>query len=168
MDADELPAALTLAIPSALSLREHQALRRYALGNQVVEAGALLGASTITLGQAASRLISVDTHMGYTADTWAAYKSNLLRAGVAHRVMPIRGEAVAHLPKWECDFTFIDLTGQHGLTLAALQASRSELVAVHDYQRQGCTGVESALRAAGVRLIEVVDTLAIGWRRLSL
>lgn len=90
-------------IPTALSSREDQALRRYAMGRVVVEAGALLGHSTIQLARTAKRVTSIDRHSGYTYwpnDTLRSFNRNMEVAGVANRVQSIVGDfsLLAHFP----------------------------------------------------------------------
>lgn len=164
----QLAAAALQTVPTAISQREADCLARHARDKRVVEAGALLGASTITLARTAVHVVSIDRHMGYTGDTWAAYLSNLDRAGVRLRVTAIRGEAIAQLPKHDADMAFIDLTGEYGLTLSAINATTAPLIAIHDYQRVRCEGVARAIKTAGLRLVEVVDSLAVAIRVGSL
>jgi protein-L-isoaspartate O-methyltransferase len=73
-------------IPTALSLPEARELARLAEGRRVVEAGALLGFSTVVLARAAASVVSVDRHEGYDAPTLGKFLRNLDRFGVQGRV----------------------------------------------------------------------------------
>lgn len=146
--------------PTAMSAPEARLLQRYADGRRVVEAGALLGYSTIRLAQVAARVVSIDRHEGYSAPTYRRFRSNIERAGVSRRVTPVVGDAVALLPQHAADLAFIDLTGQLALTAAAMKAAQARLVAVHDLGRAYCQ-VDEAIVAAGFRVVEAVDTLAV-------
>jgi len=151
-------------IPSALSLREDAALRRWSKDRRVVEAGALLGHSTVEIGRVARSLISIDRHTGYDNqpnNTLRQYMRNLEVAFLNIAVLAIVGDAVTELPKYSADFVFIDLCGTHAVTLAAIQAARAPFVGVHDYQRQNCKGVGSAIEAIGFPVIERTDSLVI-------
>lgn len=150
-------------IPTALSSREDQALRRYAMGRVVVEAGALLGHSTIQLARTAKRVTSIDRHSGYTYwpnDTLRSFNRNMEVAGVANRVQSIVGDfsLLAHFP---AHFAFIDLCGTFANTLAAIRAARAPLIGIHDYERQSCSGVALAVAASGYAIVERVDSLVI-------
>lgn len=147
--------------PSALSARETRLLQHYAHQRRVVEAGALLGYSTIMLARVAARVVSIDKHEGYTTPTLRRYMTNLERASVLPRVTPIVGDAIELLPRHAADLAFIDLTGERELTLAALLAVRAPIVGVHDVTRSRCRGVCDAIRIAGYSSLAHVDTLAI-------
>lgn len=152
-------------VPSSLSIREVAALRRWAEGRRVVEAGALLGFSAIHLAQVASTVVSVDRHEGYTAPTLRQFMSNLDRLAVRHLVRPVVGDALLELPSIQADLAFIDLTGTQQITLGAIRAANARLIAIHDLCRPRCGGVEAAIREAGLKVVEHVDSLAICERR---
>jgi hypothetical protein len=145
--------------PSALSPRETDALQRWARARRCVEAGALLGYSTIHMAQVASGVVSIDRHEGYSGPTWKPYLSNLERAGVRHRVLPVKGDVFDALPHVDGDFGFIDLTGTYDVTRKALSLMRAHFVGVHDATRSRCEGVGQALR--DYITLEHVDTLVI-------
>lgn len=149
------------SVPTSMSDRETRLLQFYARDRRVVEAGALLGYSTIQLASVARSVVSIDKHAGYTAPTYRQFRSNLERFGVAHKGTPIVGDALDHLPGHTGDLGFLDLTGHRGLTRAALQACRAPLVAIHDFDRAHCPGVAQAIRDLQLRVVEQVDTLVI-------
>jgi hypothetical protein len=66
-------------IQTALSNSECTLLRRIAAGRRVVEAGALLGFSTVLLASVAASVVSIDRHEDYGPSTWRPYRSNLVR-----------------------------------------------------------------------------------------
>lgn len=146
-------------VPCALSGRERAALRRWCRNRRVVEAGALLGGSTIEIARAATSLVSIDRHEGYSAPTYRQFRSNLDRARVTVRA--VVGDAVVELPRFAADAAFIDLTGEYALTLAAIRATTAPLVLVHDLGRVRCRGVEQALLASHLHILEHIDTLAV-------
>lgn len=148
-------------VPTALSSREVRALQDLARGRKVVEAGALLGGSTIIMARVAREVVSIDRHEGYTAPTLRQFMSNMDRAGVSNVVRPVVGNAHELLDKHPAELAFIDLTGRLEDTLAALKAVRAPIVAVHDLCRSHCEGVEAAIRASGLHIVGHVDTLAI-------
>ena len=153
--------------PSSLSVREAECLQRWAEGKLVVEAGALLGFSTIKLAQVASRVISIDRHLNYTLPTLKQFKGNLVRAGVRDKVTIVVECCLSALPRYPAEFGFIDLTGQQRLTQLALEACQAPIVGVHDLHRPYCEGVETAIRKAGFEVLEAVDTLAICRRKIG-
>lgn len=126
----------------------------------MVEAGALLGFSTIKLSHVAASVVSIDKHEGYTTSTYRRFMSNIERFGDRYRVQPIVGDAVDRLQAIDADVAFIDLTGQFDLTRSAMRAVRPDLVLVHDVGRAHCQ-VDAAIVAAGFRVVEAVDTLAL-------
>src|SRR3990167_1887021 len=147
--------------PTSLSKREASLLQFHARGRTVVEAGSLLGGSTIYLAEVASRVFSIDRHLSYTVPTLRRFKSNLLRAGIADKVDVIVECALSALPRYPADFGFIDLTGQYRITKLALEAIQAPIVGVHDVGRAYCSGVSEAIKMTNFEVIEQVDTLAI-------
>lgn len=148
-------------IPCALSPRERAVLQRWARWRRVVEAGALLGGSTVTLASVAAHVTSIDRHEGYSGPTLRPYLANLDRYGVRPRVRPLVGDATALLPSVEADVGFLDLTGTYAVTLAALRALRAPVALVHDVGRPHCHGVEAAILTVGGRPLAHVDTLVV-------
>ena len=147
--------------PTSISRREAEALQRWAYGRRVIEAGSLLGGSTIIIAEVAAHVTSIDKHQDYTTPTARRFHSNLLRAGLAGKVDSIIGDCRVELPRSTGDFTFLDLTGDYLLTKQALLASTTPLVAVHDMGRVRCGGVEQAIRELGYEILEHVDTLVV-------
>lgn len=139
---------------------ETRLLQRVTRDKHVVEAGALLGYSTIRIAEVARKVVSIDRHEGYTTDTYRRYRSNLQRARVRDRVAVVRAEAVPAIKAAVGDVGFVDLTGQFELTRDALRAMQPRLVLVHDVGRAHCR-VDDAIGAAGFRVVEAVDTLAL-------
>ena len=125
-----------------------------------MEAGALLGGSALLLEETAASVVSIDRHEGYGLSTLRPYLSNLSRFSKG-RIDARIGDAIEELPRVVADVALIDLTGAEALTAAALKAVRAPLVAVHDFGRQRCAGVERAIGRSDFRIIHIVDTLAI-------
>lgn len=125
----------------------------------MVEAGALLGGSTVHLAKVASSVVSIDKHEGYSAPTYRQYRSNLTRYG-AYNVVPIIGDALSALPLFSGDVAFVDLTGERALTTNAILSLHKDisLVAVHDYGRPHCD-IPSVVR--GWRVWRRADTLLV-------
>lgn len=148
--------------PTALSQAETALLQRLARDRTVVEAGALLGYSTIRLAEVSpAPVVSIDRHGGYSGDTKARFLSNLDRAGVRHRVHPVIGEAVAELARTSAAMAFIDLTGEYDLTMNAARAAQTKIVAIHDYGRFNCPGVARAVKDLRWPVVERADTLIV-------
>lgn len=144
-------------IPTAMSAREAQALQRFARGQRVVECGALLGYSTLVLADVATSVVSVDRHSGYGPSTLRAFRSNI--EGVPN-ITSVVGDARDVLPHLCAERYFIDLDGTYETTRAMIDAIRGDaMIAVHDFARSHCAGVERAIRDCEV--LEVIDTLAI-------
>ena len=63
------------------------------------------------------------------------------------RVQPVRALFENAPPSANYGFAFADLTGQYAVTARFLEATKHiALVAVHDFGRTGCDGVEKAVR----------------------
>jgi hypothetical protein len=151
--------------PSSLSDRETACLQRWARDKRVVEAGALLGYSTIKLAEVATHVVSIDKHEGYTTPTLRRYLTNLERAGVRGKVTPLVGDAPPLLASVrDVDFAFIDLTGKGDLTMTSIMRSHAPIVGVHDFGRPGCE-VEGVVRLLWSHyrwtILELVDTLVV-------
>lgn len=149
-------------IPTALSRREAERLAWYAAGRTVVEAGALLGFSTIALAETADRVYSIDRHTGYygTKLSERTFRRNLDVCNVAGKVQCVIGD-VRLVSGFPADFAFIDLDGTCGTTLRAISAVRSTLIGIHDFARLNCRGVEEAIRLSGMPVIERADSLIV-------
>lgn len=154
------------AIPTALSLREAQRLQHYARDRYVLEVGALLGFSTVVMARVARQVLSIDRHTGYDKlpnDTYKQFRRNLEVYNVRGKVVPVLGDFRV-MSKWGSDLCFIDLDGTHATTLEAIKLCRAPICAVHDYDRQNCHGVSSAVRASGYPVMERVDSLIVLWK----
>lgn len=151
-------------IPTALSEREARRLQHYALGAQVVEAGALLGFSTIAMAEVAQSVVSIDHHRGYFGNKYslALFLRNIDVCNVAHKVTTVVADASAL--RWHSentDFAFIDLDGKKSTTLRAIQMCQASIIAVHDYARLNCGGVAAAVTASSLEVIERADSLIV-------
>ena len=151
-------------IPSALTAREDAALRRWSYQRIVTEAGALLGHSTVEIARTARMVTSIDRHAGYDGipnDTLRLFQRNIEVADITIPIVCVVGDAIAELPKYPANFVFIDLCGTLAVTLAAIKAAKAQFIAVHDFQRQNCSGVGMAVEASGLPVIERIDSMVI-------
>jgi hypothetical protein len=150
-------------IPTALSPREVDCLQAFCRTMRVVEAGALLGYSTLAIAAVAHSVISIDRHRGYGPTTWGAYRSNI--EGIPN-IIPVRADAARVLGAFTADRYFLDLDGTLPTMRAVLDAIPYHVpVAVHDCCRSGCDGVEEALRELDYDVTAHVDSLVIARRR---
>lgn len=150
-------------IPTALSKAETDFLLRVCRNLRVVEAGALLGYSTLVMGSVASHVTSIDRHEGYSGSTFNRYTQNLHRYSRGN-VRTVCANALTALPGLVGDVAFIDLTGDEALTRNAVLALNPSirLALVHDLGRVACDGVAAALNSLrDWRLIEGVDTIGV-------
>lgn len=150
-------------IPSAVSKREAQVLQQRAAGRAVVEAGSLLGYSTIQLARTARHVVSIDRHTGYhhwKNDSLRQLRRNIEVAGVAQKVTVVVGD-LFRMQQPAADFMFIDLDGLYATTLKAIQLARAAIIGVHDFERTSCKGVAQAVADCGLKVIERVDSLVI-------
>jgi len=160
----------TIEIPTALTVGETKLLQSIAAGKSVIEAGSLLGYSTVAMARRARQVHAIDPHDGYPAfaprPTLDVFLRNIRRHGVTERVVPVVGSVLDVLPGLSADVCFLDLTGARELTQAALELALDAcpVVAVHDYARGGCDGctrvVDFEVRARGLRVTRV-DTLVV-------
>lgn len=129
----------------------------------MIEAGALLGASTVVMAEKAARVISIDRHQGYGPSTLNPFLSNV--AGFSN-VIPVVADARRIIGSLKGDKYFIDLDGSYETTKAVLEEIPYTLpVAIHDFRRQNCSGVEKAILELDYEVQTVVDTLAVIRRR---
>jgi hypothetical protein len=156
-----------IRIPTALSLPETEMLRSMAAFRNVVEAGTLLGYSTVVMAKVARKVTSIDRHTGYDKlpyDTWREYLNNLERFNVAKNVTSVKGPYEL-LSEYQADFTFIDLDGTFDTTFGAILRCSSPWIGIHDYDRNGCKGVAQAIDVAAacgaVKIVTQKDTLMI-------
>ena len=148
-------------VPTSISDRESSCLSRWARDKRVIEAGALLGGSTIILARAARHVVSIDRHEGYSGPTLAGFLSNLERAGVRGKVIPVVGDAIQMMRFPGMEFGFLDLTGEWDSTFYGIHYCSAKIIGIHDLGRPNCAGVEKAISYARLKVIEHVDTLAI-------
>lgn len=147
-------------IPTSISPRELDVMLRLARGKRVVEFGALLGFSTISMAKVASKVISIDKHEHYGPSTLNQFGSNLDAFGVKGKVEVriVDVEASDHVFG---DVGFIDLNGTLKTTLQAIEKCRCPVIMIHDLNRTGCAGVEEAIKKAGLHICKHVDSLAV-------
>lgn len=150
-------------IPTALSAREASLLRSYAQGRHVVEAGSLLGYSTIQLARTARSVVAIDRHNGY--DHWPNDTLRLLKRNldVCHLLSRVRilVQDYSALSEFQSDFVFIDLCGTYEITLSAILSAQAPLIAVHDFERQSCKGVKQAIEACKFKVRERQDSIVV-------
>jgi predicted O-methyltransferase YrrM len=170
-----IPADVTSAVTSEEALQ----LARLARNKVMLELGAHYGFSTIVLASVADKVYSVDWHRGDIhagmGDSWQAFNFNLIRYGVADRVVICRGRFESEVPKLAeqgiiCDGAFID--GMHDeesvsrdLALALLVVKPGGFISFHDFGRGPSTGhsefkITEVATRFGVQ--GVVGTLAWG------
>lgn len=164
-------------IPTALTVAESERLEELADDRFVLEAGALLGYSTIVLARVAAHVVSVDPHDGYPADdprpTLDSYLANLKRYDVVDRVTPVLMTldlALPFLTPEYFDLVFFDLTGEYEDTAQAMRSVEHWLtgglaaLAVHDCGHPEWPGVQRAVAEFGERTgiePQLVDRLAV-------
>lgn len=150
-----------IKIPTAVSLREIDLLNQHVLDKNVLEIGSLLGYSTIHIARNAHRVTSIDPHEDYPykdADsTINKFKNNLYYYNI-HNVRIFK-DFFKNVKIEKYDFAFIDLDGTYETTLRTLEYVKDiPLIAVHDFTRQRCSGVEEAIKEKKLNIIQVVDT----------
>lgn len=161
-------------IPTAITGPEAAALREIAAGKTVLEIGALLGFSTVTLAGVASRVVSVDPHEGYPADqprpTLHRFLENI--APVRDRITVCLGsdrDVFPYLASRSFDVVFIDATGEYEDTRRIMRGAIPLLrhigtLAVHDCGHPAWPGAAHAIREfseSWCRPYALVDRLAI-------
>jgi hypothetical protein len=171
-------------IPTALTLAETEKLQEICRDKYVMEIGALLGYSTVAIGQVAKGITSIDPHEGYpehdpkpTFETWLA---NVKRYGVLNKITPVRNTwqnaFSLYDRKWKCplpyDVVFMDLTGRYEDTKECLMhfhpewGWRLKTICVHDCGHPDWPGVMEAVKEfrdfLGMHAIyEQIDKLGI-------
>jgi hypothetical protein len=146
-------------IPTALTPAETRFLVRLAAGKRVLEAGALLGFSTITMAKAGASVVSIDRHCGYGPTTLRPFLNNLALHGCQGVEVVVGDVREVELPG--VDLAVLDLTGQRALTEAALIKVAAPWILLHDAGRQNCEGVGEAIRAQNLQVAEGVGTFAL-------
>lgn len=165
-----------------LLYEEGKALYELARGKRVLEIGSYCGKSTICLAQTARHVVSVDPHDGrgtpQPKDTFATFRDNLARYGVAEIVDTRRAVASKVGLEAEPGFDLVFIDGAHDFASvdADIAWSRERLAAgglltFHDYRRRpgehdggwdpGVTQAVDALLAAGGQLLMTRGTLAV-------
>jgi len=174
-----------LDIPTGLTEPEAVALQQLAAGKRVLEVGALLGFSTVILAQVADEVASVDPHDGYPfndpRDTWVPFNNNLLRYGVADKVLTYRDRYTARTAaligdEWGApNFAFLDLDGTYENTFKVMELvaehmavpmddREATILAVHDYGLPEWPGAGAAIRDYCTQTqthFGLIDTLAL-------
>jgi Methyltransferase domain len=164
-------------IPTALTRAESEAIEELANDCFVLEAGALLGYSTVVMARVAAHVVSVDPHDDYPAadprPTFDQYQDNIERFDVEFRVTTVLttlDKALPFLIPDYFDFVFLDLSGEYEDTIRAMRGVEHWLtgglvaLAVHDCGHPDWPGVSAAVSEfAGATGIEpgIVDRLAI-------
>lgn len=157
---------------------EPEAAALYALATtcpaHVVEIGCYQGGTSWLLANACDRLTMIDpcTHSRTSREL---VRKNL--EGMWHKTTWLRTIDHKMYPMWEGTVSMLFLDHDHGLqsTIDSLLGWRPHMapgapVCVHDYgpkkkRRQTAEKVEAAVKASGIEVCEVVDTLAIcRWR----
>jgi hypothetical protein len=151
-------------IPTALSLRETKLLKRLSIGKGVLEIGSLLGYSTVNIAKEARIVTSIDPHEGYPYDgaetTIHKFINNLAKYKVDN--VKVHKNMFQDVELGNHDFAFIDLDGTYETTKSVLEYTKDiPLITIHDYGRQGCSGVAEAIRKQGSKIIQVIDTTVI-------
>jgi predicted O-methyltransferase YrrM len=164
-----------LGIPTAITERETAALVRLATGHLVLEVGALLGYSTVTLATTALHVVSLDPHDGYPAHdpspTLGGFLANVLRHDMIHKVTPVigRDDVLPMLAPGAFGLVFIDTTGEFEDTARIIRAVLPLLapyasLAVHDCGHPDWPGALVAVHEFAAEMhrdFEVIDRLAI-------
>src|SRR5688572_3274291 len=106
-------------IPTAISHAEGRKLREFARDQNMVEAGALLGFSTLLMAETARHVISIDRHSNYGPPTLRTFLSNI--QGNLNKITPITGEAEDYVGWFANCRYFLDLDGTYQTTLGVLE-----------------------------------------------
>lgn len=131
--------------------------------------GSFYGYSTVVMASVATRVYSVDWHMGDTHagdyETWEGFRANLIGYKVDDRVVAIRGRFEEEVPKLASNGVRVDgafLDGHHShesvtrdLGLALMLVKKGGWVAFHDYGRCEATG------HPGFAITEVADKFGV-------
>lgn len=164
-----------MSIPTAITEREAACLCRHAAGRLVLEVGALLGFSTVTLASVAIHVISVDPHEGYpngeAPETLSEFRRNLHTYGVTHKVTPVIGtdSILPMLAPGSFGMAFIDTTGEFEDTYRIIRAvlpllAPESVLAVHDCGHPDWPGALEAVEQFSHEfdiLYRLTDRLAI-------
>lgn len=161
-------------IPTYVTKKEAARLRELARGKVVLELGAQYGFSTVTMGEVARQVWSIDWHQGDPQagiqDTLNDYLANVRALRLSGAVVPVVGRFEDVLPQLRPgSFDLIFHDGYHGLadmvrdfTLALPLLRWAGVLAVHDWPN---FDVEEACRGVLGEPHQLVEHLAI-WRSL--
>lgn len=127
-------------IESYITLLEAYALSTAAKGAAcVLEVGSAWGYSSIVMAQAGAEVVACDPHLDF--DSWDRFNANVRRAGLEHRIHPVRKfsqDFLPRVPDGSVDLMFID--GDHGEEIASFDCRQAlrivrpgGIIAVHDY-----------------------------------
>jgi len=173
-------------VPGWLAEVEGRALGRLAAGKKVLEIGAFCGKSTICMAQTAEQVVAVDTFEGTATleqgvDTFTAFKTFIGLAGLADKVIAVRGLSKDVVPNIGMEFEPFDLAfidGAHDyeavatdIRLASEVLKPGGLIAFHDYRLKpgdvdgrwdpGVTKAVDELIAAGGHMLGCWGTVAL-------
>lgn len=166
-----VPNAFPLDIAGWLTPEEGKVLAELARGKRVLEIGSYCGLSTVCMGRTAAHITAVDYFDGRgtpnPGDTLEAFKANIERYGVAHKVEVCHPDAQIPLPEY--GLALID--GAHDresvetdIRKALAVLKTDGLLAFHDYKAPCHPGIEETVDGLildGGELISVTDTLAV-------
>jgi len=146
-------------IPTALTKAETNKLREICADKYVLEIGALLGYSTVAIGQVAKCVMSVDPHENYPEHnpqpTFEKWLANVIRYDVFDRVIPMQGmwqDVLSDDIPAPYDVVFMDLTGKYEDTKECLMhfhpewGWRLKTICVHDCGHPDWPGVMKAVK----------------------
>lgn len=160
-----------MVMPStAMSELETLALERHARDHLVLELGAELGYSTITMAKVARLVVSVDWHHGYNnlhQDTALQFLYNIKEQRA--KIVPVIGSFQDVLPLLaDASFDFIFLDGGHDVagTLHCIEHARrlvrpGGMVATHDYGHPLCAEKQVLDGLGIIPIPPVIGTLAL-------
>lgn len=166
-----VPGAFPREIDGWLHADEAKALAELARDKDVLEIGSYCGLSTVCMARTADHVTAVDYFDGrgtpVPRDTRPAFDANLMRYGVAGRVVAVHPDDPYPLDRY--DMAFID--GAHDEESVRCDIDRvlshlapGGLIIFHDYQPGIHSGVERAvekLLANGGELVSIHNTLAV-------
>ncbi len=163
-----------LAQAAPIFMSEEEARRLWALAHEAkggcVECGSLYGGSAIVLASAGPVVCvdPLDQSPDGPRDLFPAFWRNVSRSPWAHNVSVITRRDVDVFPTWPrlVGLLFVDHDHSEEGTRASLDGWRPHLlqgaaVALHDYGHPDYPGVRAAVDASGIRLVEVVQKLAV-------
>jgi len=155
---------MEINIPTALSLKEAELLRKLSEGKNILEIGSLLGFSTVNMAKKARIVTSIDPHKDYpfvgAESTIDKFVMNLHRYCIGN--VTIIQDIFENVEIDKHDSAFIDLDGTYETTKKVLEYTKDiPLVVIHDYGRSNCSGIARAIKKLNANIVQVVDTCAI-------